>query len=115
MNDRKSEQNTAHKGGVSAHLRAKNPARVETSSSMPLPVRPEIFDPDAMLIRIPEVSAITGLRKTALYQRMKNDSTFPRPVKLGESKSRTSATAFVLGEVQKWVREQIAARDDRLK
>jgi prophage regulatory protein len=78
----------------------------------PSAVRPEIFDPDATLIRVPEVSAITGLGRTSIYELMKKDPTFPRPVKLGESRSRTTPTAFVLGEVQKWVRAKIATRDN---
>ena len=74
-------------------------------------VRPEILDPDTTLIRISEVMAKTGLARSTVYKKIKSDPTFPKPVKMSRDNSRTAPVHFVLGEVQAWVRQQIAARD----
>lgn len=54
------------------------------------------------LIRIEEVSEMTGLKKSALYQRI-SENTFPSPIKLGARCSRWN-----LVEVQKWIERAIA-------
>ncbi|MBB1630266.1 AlpA family transcriptional regulator [Cupriavidus sp. UME77] len=54
------------------------------------------------IIRLPEVSQLVGLGKTAIYERIK-EHTFPAPIKLGR------ASGWVAEEVQKWVETQIAA------
>ncbi|WP_442799746.1 AlpA family phage regulatory protein, partial [Pseudomonas sp. Au-Pse12] len=38
--------------------------------------------------------------------------TFPRPVPLSNSKSRGAPVAWVLAEVQEWVRQRIALRGE---
>lgn len=68
-------------------------------------------DPANVIIRIPELSAITGLARPTIYKRLKDDPTFPRPVSLSNSKSRGSPVGFVLSEVQEWVRKRIALRN----
>lgn len=71
------------------------------------------LDPAATLIRVPDVLAITGLGgRSSLYKLLKEDPTFPRPVPLSASKARSAPVAFVLGEVQAWVRARIAARGE---
>ena len=57
------------------------------------------------LLRRPEVCALTGLKRSALYQAVE-DSRFPRPVKIGER-----AVAWIEEEVSCWVQARIAARD----
>ncbi|MFA5548627.1 MAG: AlpA family phage regulatory protein [Porticoccaceae bacterium] len=74
--------------------------------------RLEILDPDSTLIRIPEVMAITGLGRATVYKRLREDSSFPRPVKLGEAGNRGARVGFVLGEVRQWVRQQVESRDE---
>lgn len=69
------------------------------------------LDPAATIIRVPEVSAITGLARPTIYKRLKDDPTFPRPVSLSNSKSRGSPVGFVLAEVHAWVASRIAKRD----
>ncbi len=54
------------------------------------------------IIRLPEVSQLVGLGKTAIYDRIK-EHTFPAPIKLGR------ASGWVEEEVQQWVDEQIEA------
>lgn len=54
------------------------------------------------LIALPEVSTITSLRKTALYQLIKAGEL--RPVKLGRK------TVFAESEVIDWVNQRLASR-----
>ena len=54
------------------------------------------------LIAFPELTRITSLRKTALYQLIKAGEL--RPVKLGRK------TAFVESEVFEWVNQRISSR-----
>lgn len=70
------------------------------------------FDPAITLIRMPDLEAITGLARPTVYKRLKDDPTFPRPVSLSNSKSRGSPVAWVLAEVETWVRQRIALRGE---
>lgn len=68
-------------------------------------------DPAATLIRMPEVQAIVGLARPTIYKLLRQpESGFPLPVKLSDSNARGAPVAWVLGEVQEWVRARIAAR-----
>ncbi|MFB6403296.1 helix-turn-helix transcriptional regulator [Pseudomonas putida] len=69
------------------------------------------FDPATVIIRISELSAITGYARPTIYKRLKDDPTFPRPVPLSDSKSRGAPVGWVLAEVQAWVRQRIALRE----
>ncbi|AUG10836.1 MULTISPECIES: AlpA family transcriptional regulator [unclassified Pseudomonas] len=74
----------------------------------PLPFQ---LDPATTLIRIGEVSAIVGLARSTIYKLMcQPESGFPLPVKLSESNARGAPVAWVLSEVQNWVRARIALR-----
>lgn len=63
------------------------------------------------LIRLPEVTARTGLRRSAIYARLTRnphrpndyDATFPRPVRVG-----LRAVAWVESEVDAWIESRIA-------
>lgn len=69
------------------------------------------FDPATTLIRMPEVIAIVGLARPTIYKLMRQpESGFPLPVKLSDSNARGAPVAWVLGEVQEWVRARIATR-----
>ncbi len=69
------------------------------------------FDPATTLIRMPELLALTGLGgRATVYRVLKDDPTFPRPVPLSASTARSAPVAWVLGEVQAWIRARIAAR-----
>jgi len=57
------------------------------------------------LIRLPEVEAVTGMKKSALYAAMKR-SAFPLPVKLSKR-----ASAWRYSEIQAWIAARI--RDSR--
>ena len=71
---------------------------------------PPAFDPATMLVRMPDLLAMTGLQRATVYKRLKDDPTFPRPVPLTASTARGAPVAFVLAEVQAWVRARIEAR-----
>lgn len=76
-----------------------------------LPVGQLQVDPSATLIRINEVVSIVGLARPTIYKLMRQkESGFPLPVKLSDSTARGAPVAWVLGEVQDWVRARIAAR-----
>lgn len=69
------------------------------------------FDPATTLIRMPELLALTGLGgRATVYRMLKEDPTFPQPVPLSASTARSAPVAWVLGEVQAWIRARIAAR-----
>lgn len=69
------------------------------------------FDPATVIIRISELSAITGYARPTIYKRLKDDPTFPKPVPLSNSKSRGAPVGWVLAEAQEWVRKRIALRE----
>ena len=74
-------------------------------------VRHEVLDPDTTLIRINEVMAKTGLARSTIYKKVKDDPSFPRPIKMDKDANRSATVCFVLGEIQTWVRRQIALRN----
>ncbi len=63
------------------------------------------------LIRRPEVQEITGISRSGIYARIDSNSpgfdpTFPKPVNLGGR-----SVGWVLGEIESWVDQRVAARD----
>lgn len=52
------------------------------------------------LLRMPQVLERVGLKKTVVYDRIK-DGTFPKPIKLG------SASAWPENEIDAWITQQI--------
>ncbi|WFS21224.1 AlpA family phage regulatory protein [Pseudomonas sp. 905_Psudmo1] len=67
--------------------------------------------PEKTIIRIPEVTALTGLARNTIYKRLKGDPSFPKPVPLSDSKLRGAPVGWVLAEVQAWISSQITKRD----
>ena len=55
------------------------------------------------LLRLPDVEARTGLRRSHIYLLASRDQ-FPRPLKLGDR-----ASAWVEAEITEWVRARIRA------
>lgn len=58
---------------------------------------------DLVLLRLPEVKAITGLSKSTLYVLIQEKS-FPAPVRVG-----ARAVAWVRSEVKQWAAERVHA------
>ena len=56
------------------------------------------------LISLNEVSSLVGLKKSALYRRI-SENTFPGPIKLGGKSSRWN-----LAEVQSWIEKAVEVR-----
>ncbi|MBK5440902.1 AlpA family phage regulatory protein [Pseudomonas sp. TH32] len=70
------------------------------------------FDPATTLIRMPRLEIVTGFKRSTIYKLMQcPDSGFPQPVKLSNSTARGAPVAWVLSEVQSWVKSRIEARD----
>ncbi len=60
------------------------------------------------LIRLAAVESMVGLKRACLYDRMSR-GLFPRPVRLGDA--RNSPVAWPEHEVQAYIAQKIAARD----
>ncbi|HUE93175.1 transcriptional regulator [Pseudomonas sp.] len=65
--------------------------------------------PSKALIRQPALCAWLDLSRSGLDKLRKKDSTFPRPIKDGDS--RQAAAYYVVAEVQAWLLAKIEARD----
>jgi prophage regulatory protein len=57
------------------------------------------------LLRLPQVTALVGLRRSAIYE-MQADGRFPRRVKLG-----ARAVGWIEDEVQAWLVQRVAEND----
>ena len=68
------------------------------------------LDDAIRLIRMTDVVQLIGLQRGAVYNLIKKDPTFPRPVPLTSSTARGAPVAFVLSEVQDWIKARIALR-----
>lgn len=69
-----------------------------------------------VILRLSQVKAILGLSRSAIYYRMNKssqyfDETFPKPVRLGNPMSRTSAIGWIGEEIDDWIRQQVTSRD----
>ncbi|MGJ0515469.1 MAG: helix-turn-helix transcriptional regulator [Methylomicrobium sp.] len=72
------------------------------------------MSPQAQFIRLSAVIQITSISRSGVYARLNPrspsyDPTFPRPIKL--SSGPRGAVAWVLSEIQAWVRSKIAERN----
>lgn len=65
--------------------------------------------PEKALIRQPALCSWLDLSRSGLDKLRKKDSTFPRPIKDGDS--RQAAAYYVVAEVHAWLRAKIEARD----
>ena len=68
---------------------------------------PMELPPQTRLLRLPEVAAAVGLRKTSIYNNIRT-GTFPQPVRL-----TPRARAWRSDEIAAWIAERTAARDAR--
>ncbi|MCY1289733.1 Prophage CP4-57 regulatory protein (AlpA) [compost metagenome] len=74
--------------------------------------QPQTPSPLLALVRMPELMSLTGLARPTVYKMLKRDPTFPKPIKLSDSKARNAPVAFVLSEVQAWIQGRIEARGE---
>jgi prophage regulatory protein len=89
-------------GRPARHAQVNTSSRGEHDQQAPKPEEAG----DVTLIRLPEVLAITGLKKTSIYQKMEVNR-FPAQVPLG-----ARAVGWVKSEVQRWAEERIQSRTD---
>jgi prophage regulatory protein len=73
-------------------------------------VRARRDDAPLALVRMSELQQLTGLARPTVYKMLKRDPSFPKPVKLSDSRARNAPVAFVLSEVQEWIQGRIQAR-----
>lgn len=59
------------------------------------------------LLRLPEVISRCGIQRSTIYRRVKSGD-FPEPIRLG-----TRATVWAESEIDAWIRERIAERDQQ--
>jgi len=65
------------------------------------------------ILRLEEVTARTGLKRSAIYVRVAA-GTFPKPFAIDTRKDgRASVIGFAESEVDAWIREKIATRNLR--
>jgi len=63
---------------------------------------------DIIFLRLPQVKATTGLSKTSIYEKIKENA-FPSPVPIGKR-----AVGWVASEITQWAANQVArAREER--
>lgn len=68
------------------------------------------MNPNERIIRLPQVVAMVGLKKSAIYKKIKLEE-FPKPIKLG-----THASGWLESDVQGWIMKQAgrgSANDDQ--
>ena len=63
---------------------------------------------DARLIRLPELMALTGLKRSSLYNRLNEkskhfDADFPKRVKLNHGSARSGAVGWRQADVRRWL------------
>jgi len=69
------------------------------------------IDPSTRLIRAPEVLMMIGYRSRDTLDRLRrDDSTFPKPVPLTQSRARNASIAWVQSEVQEWIQQRKGLR-----
>lgn len=56
------------------------------------------------ILRYSELEAQLGMNRVTIWRRTKTDPTFPRPIRLGNS--RNSALGFLADEVEEWIAQQ---------
>lgn len=64
---------------------------------------------DQSLIPQPELCKALGQTRSGLDKLRKNDPTFPKPIKFGDT--RQAAAYYVIAEVNAWLASKIEARD----
>jgi len=57
------------------------------------------------ICRLPQVEEMTGRKRSAIYREI-SEGRFPKPIKLGPR-----AVGWLSDEVQSWIKQRIAERD----
>lgn len=59
------------------------------------------------ILRLPELQDRLGLSRSTIYERLKNDDSFPKKISLGDR-----AIGFAESEVEAWIQLRISASHD---
>lgn len=62
----------------------------------------------ARILRYADLERQLGMNRITIWRRTKSDPTFPRPIRLGGS--RTAAVGFLADEIEAWIAQQATAR-----
>lgn len=65
------------------------------------------------VLRIREIEKITSLKRSTIYKRLISDPTFPKPIKLSDSKSRGAPIGFIEHEIEEWIKSRIDLRNSQ--
>ena len=92
-----------------AVVRSMKPRPSKQMASAPSPIQPVQSSPahdanEITFLRLPQVKATTGLSKTTIYEKIKENA-FPCPVLISKR-----AVAWVESEVRQWAASQVSAR-----
>jgi len=60
------------------------------------------------ILRYSDLETQLGMNRVTIWRRTKTDPTFPRPIRLGNS--RNSALGFLTEEIEAWITQQAAQR-----
>lgn len=60
--------------------------------------------PGDRLLRRQEVEHLTGLSRSSIYERIRSDPDWPKPVRLG-----ANSVAWLESEIHAWIARQVAA------
>jgi prophage regulatory protein len=66
---------------------------------------------DLKIIRMKDVEALTSLKRSTIYKKLKTDKSFPKPFSLSDSNSPGAPIGFLLAEVLAWIESRIAMRN----
>ncbi len=66
---------------------------------------------DLKILRMKDVMALTSLKRSTIYLKLKTDKSFPKPISLSDSNSPGAPIGFLLGEILAWIESRIAKRE----
>lgn len=72
-------------------------------------MHPNNLTSNKTLVPQPELCKMLGLTRSGLDKLKKKDTTFPKPIKFGDT--RQAAAYYVVTEVNAWLRSKVEARD----
>lgn len=73
-----------------------------------------VVQPIKKIIRLKRVIELTGLSRSAIYDRLnpkskRYDASFPKSIKLGTAQLNTCAVGWIEAEIQLWIEQRIQA------
>lgn len=66
---------------------------------------------DLQIIRMKDVMELTSLKRSTIYNKLKTDKSFPKPISLSDSNSPGAPIGFLLSEIIAWIESRVAKRE----